>query len=159
MEDIKTAYNNGSEITFYILPEFSLNVKCEDGKHVLAGAYTTIPVTITGSKNISSTILTDADANCGTYSSSANSSELYCKYSYSYNEDDEDSNNENSIKSTTITQNGIVFRDGGYAFGIGCGQSGPEIFMYDISANEDNKYKSISLITLLNNSYNHISQS
>jgi hypothetical protein len=149
LNDIKTAYNAGKIITFYILPEFSLNVKCEDGKSVVSGAYTTIPVALTGvSKNISSTILTDANASCGTYSSYANSSELYCKYSYSY----EEPNNENadSVKSTTITQNGIVFRDGMYTFGIGCGTDGPEIFMYDISANEDNKYKSISLAKIFN---------
>lgn len=131
------AYDAGKTVSFYILPEFQLHVKCEDSKKLVSGAYTTIPVPVHGvAKNISTSELTAVDSTdkqYGYYTGTTGNDELYCSYKYYYSQGE----TANDIKSTTIANNGIVFRDDKYTFGLGYSNE-PVLFYHKFDNNDYN---------------------
>jgi hypothetical protein len=109
-------YNNGTEMSFYIRPSKTFfKVQATSGtwgrEYVFTGLACTLPIPITGTDNLTLSKFTHKGYTVGDYDKS-----FKPKLKFKYNQISTETAN---VKSTTITENGIVCRDGNYTFGLG----------------------------------------
>lgn len=120
-DDIVSAYNSGKSVEFRIVPTFKLRAHAQKSKDLIGGICVTCPrpIEISDTSGISSTKLISGDKYTGgkrifpIYKNVAS-----CTGSISYTVT-ESTAAASDVKATTICNDGMVVRAGGYVFGLG----------------------------------------
>ena len=119
--DIVNAYNNGKSVEFRIVPTFKLKAHSQKSKDLIGGICVTCPrpIEISNTSGISSTKLVSGDKNrTGKYKLPIYQNVASCTGSVSYTVT-ESTAAASDVKATTICNDGMVVRAGGYVFGLG----------------------------------------
>lgn len=142
---ILKAYNGDKTINIYVMPEFYLYFKGQDGG-LFEGAkkliknicvYTPVPVKIAGYSPVNaSDTLVYSNNDDNIYKTKLNGRTVTgvvgSTISYKY-----DTKNEEGVKSTTICNDGVVFKTGDYIFGIGYSNAIYDHAQYGYSKDDD----------------------